>query len=195
MKNNSFLIWNILLTIAVGFLTGLHFWGGKSSAPENGTTPSEEKGLNIVYVNADSLLTNFDEFRTEEEALAAKEREMDSQLQSRARALEQEFSAAQQKIQQGLMTPNQVAQEEQRLMGKQQKLMEDRDRMTQELMMQTEDLNKRLEERVKTALKELRESGGYDFILSYGPGTGVLMVNDSLDVTELVLEKLNVSEE
>ena len=73
--------------------------------------------------------------------------------------------------------------------------MEDRDRMTQELLSQTEALNKRFEERVKTALKELRQAGGYDYILSYGPGTGVLMVNDSLDVTQMVLEKLNTSEE
>lgn len=92
------------------------------------------------------------------------------------------------------MTPNQVAQEEQRLMGKQQKLMEDQERMTKEFMAESDALNKQFEDRIKGVLKSVREEMGYDYILSYGPGTGVLMVNDSLDVTGMVLEKLNAKE-
>ena len=195
MKNNALLIWNIALTLLVGFLLVKQFSGPKSSGTESAAGQTEaEAGLNIVYVNADSLLGKFTEFKNQQDALAAKEKDLDTKLKTRGRALEQEFNAAQKKIQEGLMTPNQVAQEEQRLMAKQQKLMEDQERMTKELLAETETLNLQLEERIKGVLKAVREENGYDFILSYGPGTGVLMVNDSLEVTDKVLEKLNAEE-
>jgi len=189
MKNNALLIWNIILTLLVAFLLVKQFGTPKTTEPEvvEGTT---EETPSIVFINADTLLMNFDEFSEQEEALAAKEIDIDSKLKSRARALEQEFAAAQQKIQQGLLTPNQIQQEEQRLMGKQQRLVQDQERMTQELMAETQVLNNQLEERLRGVLKDVREANGYDFILSYGPGTGVLMVNDSLDVTMKVLERL-----
>ena len=189
---NYLLIWNILLTLLVAFLLVKQFSGPKTAKPGADAGQTEEAaGLNIVYVNADSLLEKFTEFKTQQDALAAKEKDLDTKLKARGRALEQEFNTAQEKVQGGMMTPNQVAQEEQRLMAKQQKLMEDQERMTKELMTETEALNKQLEERVKSVLKAVRDEGGYDYILSYGPGTGVLMVNDSLEVTDQVLEKLN----
>lgn len=195
MKNNTLLIWNIALTLLVGFLFIMQFSGPKPAAETTGAEEAaEEKPLHIVYVNADSLLEKFDEFKTQQDALAAKEKSIDSQLRSRGAALEKEFGEAQQKIQQGLMTPNQVAQEEQRLMAKQQKLMEDQERLTKELLSETDALNKKLEERIKSVLKSVRDENSFDYILSYGPGTGVLMVNDSLEVTDLVLQKLNVKE-
>ena len=189
---NYLLIWNILLTLLVAFLLVKQFSGPKTAKSGAAAGQTEEAaGLNIVYVNADSLLEKFTEFKTQQDALAAKEKDLDTKLKARGRALEQEFNTAQEKVQGGMMTPNQVAQEEQRLMAKQQKLMEDQERMTKELMTETEALNKQLEERVKSVLKAVRDEGGYDYILSYGPGTGVLMVNDSLEVTDMVLEKLN----
>ena len=48
-----------------------------------------------------------------------------------------------------------------------------------------------LEKQIKDILTSLRQEKGYDYILNYGPGTGVLMVNEAHDVTGLVLEKLN----
>ena len=196
MKNNILIVWNTLLTLLVAIVLLIQFSGPKAGKTSAATAPATGKaGLNIVYVNADSLLEKFTEFKSQQDALAAKEKDLDSRLKSRGQALEKEFNVAQEKIQQGLLTPNQIQQEEQRLMGKQQKLMEDQERMTKELMDETEALNKQLEERVKSVLKAVRDEGGYDYILSYGPGTGVLMVNDSLDVTEAVLEKLNAGKE
>ena len=48
-----------------------------------------------------------------------------------------------------------------------------------------------LEKKVKDILKEIQAEKGYAYILNYGPGTGVLMVDDKLDITALALERLN----
>ena len=191
MKNNTLLIWNIALTLLVAFLLVKQFSPTMIADPADMDQTEEAGPMHIVYVNADTLLEKFTEFKSQQEALAAKEQEIDNKLKTRGRSLEQEFNTAQQKIQQGLLTPNQIAAEEQRLMGKQQKLMEDQEKMTKELMAESEALNTKLEARLKSVLKAVRDANGYDFILSYGPGTGVLMVNDSLDVTEQVLVELN----
>ncbi|MBK8493533.1 MAG: OmpH family outer membrane protein [Saprospirales bacterium] len=191
MKNNTLLIWNIALTLLVAFLLVKQLSPAKIADPADMDQTEAAAPMHIVYVNADTLLEKFTEFKSQQEALAAKEQDLDTKLKTRGRSLEQEFNTAQQKIQQGLLTPNQIAAEEQRLMGKQQKLMEDQEKMTKELMAETEALNSKLETRLKNVLRAVRDANGYDFILSYGPGTGVLMVNDSLDVTEQVLVELN----
>ena len=196
MKNNTLLIWNIALTLLVAFLLVKQLSGPKATEQAETAAQTEEAAsLKIVYVNADTLLEKFSDFKAQQEALAKKEKDLDSQLRSRGSALEREFAAAQEKIQQGLLTPNQIAQEEQRLMAKQQKLMEDQERLSKELMAETEALNNQLEVKLKSVLQTVRDANGYDYILSYGPGTGVLMVNDTLDVTAKVLEQLNAAKE
>ncbi|MCB9282957.1 MAG: OmpH family outer membrane protein [Lewinellaceae bacterium] len=196
MKNNTLLIWNIALTLLVAFLLVKQFSGPKPAETTDTTVQTEMSApLKIVYVNADTLLEKFTDFKAQQEALAKKEKDIDGQLRSRGASLEKEYNAAQEKIQQGLLTPNQIAQEEQRLMAKQQKLMEDQDRLSKELMAETEALNNQLEVRLKSVLTAVRDANGYDYILSYGPGTGVLMVNDTLDVTGKVLDQLNATKE
>jgi outer membrane protein len=195
MKNNALLIWNIALTLLVGFLLVKQFSGPKPAGAGTAAASVQEGApLRIAFVRADTLLAKFDEFRMKQEELEAKEIDLDGKIGTRVRALEQEIGAFQQKAQQGLLTPNQMADEEKRLMGKQQRLMEDREKLANELMSETQTLNKQLEERIKAVLTAVRDEFGYDYILSYGPGTGLLMANDSLDVTEEVLGRLNAKE-
>jgi len=52
----------------------------------------------------------------------------------------------------------------------------------------------RLKQKLQEILDGLQAERHYDYILNYGPGTGVLMVNDSLDITNVVLERLNRQE-
>jgi outer membrane protein len=191
MKNNSLLIWNIALTLLVGFLLVKQFSGPKPAGASAAASLEEGAPLRIAFVRADTLLEKFDEFRMKQEELEAKEIDIEGKIGTRVRALEQEIGAFQQKAQQGLLTPNQMADEEKRLMGKQQRLMEDREKLANELMSETQALNKQLEERIKAVLTAVRDEFGYDYILSYGPGTGLLMVNDAHDVTKEVLGRLN----
>lgn len=79
-------------------------------------------------------------------------------------------------------------------MQKQQNLVAQQESMSKQLLEERQKLQENLEKRVKELLTAIRKEKGYDFILNYGPGTGVLMVNDSLDITKVVLEKLNAKQ-
>ncbi len=192
MNNKINFAINAILILAVGFLLGNHFFGGKKGQSSTETpVAADEGGPRIVFVNADTLLTNYEYMNQKQEEFAKREEKADADLKARGRALEREFAAAQEKVQKGLLAPNQVAAEEQRLMQKQQALMAEQDRVTKELMSEGQKLQEELNKAIKDLLAEIRKEKGYDYILSYGPGTGVLMVNDSLDITKLVLERLN----
>ena len=69
--------------------------------------------------------------------------------------------------------------------------MHDQQQISQELMQETQELQLELEQKLQEILDGLQAERNYDYILNYGPGTGVLMVNDSLDITNIVLERLN----
>lgn len=191
MKNIS-LILNIILLIAVAILYGIVL-SGRKSQPSNSDTSQTASGetLKIAYVNADSLLTNYTAFKEQSEALAKKEKDADASLQAKGRAFEKEMQAAQQKVQQGLLAPNQIEQEQQRLGQKQQQLMAEREQISRALLEEGQKLNEALQKDLLDKLKIIKEEEGYDFIFSYAAGGQILSVNDSLDITKKVLELLN----
>lgn len=194
MKTNLSLILNAVLFVVTGYLLGAHLKEKSSTgqtAPKTKTEQGNNGAPNIVYVNSDSLLKNFDDYQAKVKELDKKGQDAEAALVSRSKSLERDFLQTQQKVQQGLLTPNQVQQEEQRLMLKQQSLAAEQEKVGKQLMEERQKILEVLEKQIKDILTELRREKGYDFILSYGPGTGVLMVNDALDVTNDVLEKLN----
>lgn len=165
----------------------------QEKAAQNSETASSASGAsaNVVFIYADTILAKYSAFQEKGSALAQREQEETAKLQVKGKALEDEVKAIQAKVQQGLLAPNQIAREEQRIGQKQQELMIERERISQELMMESQKLNQELQEKLNKVLKEIQAERGYDFILSYGAGTAVLMVNDELDITEDVLGRLN----
>lgn len=194
MKNiTSVLTW--ILLVAVGYLFFAHF-SNSASGPKKKTTEvsATEETPKIVYVNGDSLLNKYAVFQADLKALETRSKGMESTLASRGRSLQQELIAAEQKAQSGQWAPAQIQKEQQRLMQKQQNLVAQQESMSKQLLEERQKLQENLEKRVKELLTAIRKEKGYDFILNYGPGTGVLMVNDSLDITKVVLEKLNAKQ-
>jgi outer membrane protein len=193
MKNiTSVLTW--ILLVAVGYLLFAHFSNPASGSKKKTETTVKEDTPKIVYVNGDSLLNKFTTFQDELKALETRSKGMESTLASRGRSLQQEMIAAEQKAQSGQWAPAQIQKEQQRLMQKQQSLVAQQESMSKQLLDERQKLQENLEKRVKDLLTAIRKEKGYDFILNYGPGTGVLMVNDTLDITKVVLEKLNAKQ-
>ncbi len=194
MKANISLALNAILIIAVGYLLSQHLSSGKADAGQATGPDGEAAGLNIVYVNADTLLEKYDYFRQQQEALAQREREANQRIGQQTQALEKEFRAVQSKVQQGLLAPSQIAAEEQRLGKKQQQLMAEQEQVSQELMAETRRINQELQETLKESLDKMKQERGYDYILQYGQGSSVLLASDSLDITGRVLDILNRKE-
>lgn len=190
--NNILLTLNILLLLAVGFLyVKIFSSGAPSSATKVVDIPSEGKPLKIAFINTDTLLAKYEYFKQKSEELAKKEKDADAGLQAKGRAFEREMQQAQQKVEQGLMAPNEIQREQQRLAQKQQQLMSEREQISRSLLEQGQKLQEELQKEVLGKLKEIKEVEGYDFILSYTAGGQILVANDSLDITQRLLDALN----
>lgn len=152
-------------------------------------------GLKIAYVNGDSILMNFDEFRSESEVMDAKQRKAEEGLQKKGAELEREIMTYQQQAQKGTMTGKEMEAREKYLSNKQEALMAERDKAAKEIMDETTEINDRLQKVLNDKLKEIKEKEGYDFILSYVAGGPILIADEKYDITEQVLKQLNDSKD
>ena len=192
MKANISLALNGLLLIAVAYLLSQHLSSGGEKATESSAEAvGADAPLKIVYLNADTLVQKYDYFRQQQEALEKRQEEAGQRLSQKGAALENEFRAVQGKIQQGLLAPSQIADEEKRLGQKQQVLMAEQEKLRNELVAETQRIQLELETELRQSLDAMRARRGYDYILQYGQGSSVLLASDSLDITTEVLEILN----
>lgn len=191
MKANISLVLNAILIIAVIYLFTQLGKSPVAKTPAGATDSSAVETLDIVYLNVDTLLANYTEFRELQESLAIRQKEASERIQSRMQALEKEFMEVQAKVQQGLLAPNQIADEEQRLGKKQQSLRAEQERLSQTLGAEQQALSERFRNRLMGLMDSLRDAHGYDYILQYGQGSGVLGARDSFDITSDVLGILN----
>lgn len=166
----------------------------KSAGSGSGTTTNTATAngpLRMVYVNADSILENYIQFRKEKNELDKKQLDIDSKLGVRGKALENEVQAIQQKIQGGLLTPKEIQEQEQRLGAKQQGLVAERDRLAKEIQEEGMGINDRLQKVLISTLEQIKKDKGYQYIFSYVKGGQILLGNPADDITSDVLKALN----
>ena len=143
----------------------------------------------IVFINSDTLLADYNFFNDLKEGLEKKQDSIDSYLKQKARELEKEVESYQSRG--ASMTPEQRAREEERLMGKQQGLMDQKQTLVEQLQMEESDMNDSIHSNLTRYLKEYNKDKNYLYILGYQRGSGILLANDSLDITREILDGLN----
>lgn len=188
MNNNTSLIWNIVLSIAVAVLFFLHFSGNKSEAV-SGADGGVVAGRRTVYVQVDSLLTNYDFFKDTKKALENKHFQLENELNTKGRSLQNEIAFFQQKAQ--TMTPDQARSTEAQLGKKQQDLINYRDQALAGLQQEEAGKNEELYKQIRAYIEKYNKDNKYEYVLGYSLGGGILFADKSLDVTQKVIEGLN----
>lgn len=188
MKNLSIAL-NALLVVAVGILYVLHF-----------SNPSEDKDAAksvagegaIVYINTDSLLNNYNFSRDLNEEFLKKQEDSRTDFNFKAQKLEKEAGEFQRKLQNGGFLSRERAEAAQRkLISKQQNLQQLERELSTTLMGEQNANSKRLFDSVTNYLKEYNAAHNYSLILSTTKGGNVLLSQDGLDITKVVIDGLN----
>jgi len=188
VNNNTSLIWNIVLTLAVAVLFFLHF----SGKPEAGSSAADGQvvaGRRTVYVQVDSLLKNYDFFKETKKELENRNFQLENELNTKGKSLQNEVAFFQQKAQ--TMTPEQARSIEAQLMKKQQDLVAYRDQAAQALGQEEAKKNEQLYKNIRAYMEKYNKENGYEYVLGYSLGGGILFANPSLDVTQKIIEGLN----
>lgn len=194
VKNLS-LILNAVLLVAVAVLYYLHFTSNSTKVSPTPTakadtlTGSNATMQHIAYVNSDSLLFNYDYYKSTIKELEEKRKKLETDISGRARTLENEAVSYQQKGKN--MTLEQAQLTEQNLYRKQQELMQYRDRVSQQLAQEEQTKIEELYSNITEYLKEYTKDKPYRLVLGYSRGGGILFADNSLEITDEVLTGLN----
>nr|WP_221307373.1 OmpH family outer membrane protein [Rhabdobacter roseus] len=182
------MIWNIVLTVAVIVLFFLHFSGSKPGT-FTGSDSTSVAGRRIVYVQVDSLLKNYDYFEDTRKSLENKRYQLENDLTTRGRSLENEIAFFQQRAQ--TMTLDQARSTEAQLTKKQQDLIAYRDRSAQSLAQEEAEKNQELYESIQSYIKKYNRENNYEYVLGYSTGGGILFADSTLNITQKMIEGLN----
>ena len=198
-------ILNVILIAAVAFLYYLHFSSPNRTVDLTTKTtdslqlakpmvqmPKEIKASKIVYLNSDILNEKYDYVKDLTSAAQVKQGKLESAYQAKGQKLQKDYAEFQQKASQGLLSENQSNAAQEDLTKRKEEL----DQMEAQLQTLVEEIQKSNEEVRKTVVeyvKEYNETSKYNYILTYtsGPGGIVLLANDSLDITNEIVDGLN----
>jgi outer membrane protein len=197
MKNLS-LILNALLGVAVAVLYYLHFSSPKTAVATKAVKPKAAampkikfKSTPLVYVNADSLWENFVLVKQMRKELEAEKKKFESKFEADYHKLESDYIALRDKAE--TLSQEEGMKMQQDLMAREQKLTEYRQTQSERLAKLEAEKTEKIQKSITEYLTEQYSKSNYAYILGYSAGGGILFANDSLEITNEVVDGLNAT--
>lgn len=154
------------------------------------TTSAATKAEQIVYVNSDSLLNNYEYFKQLKGKFEQKSKKAQTDLQAKSSAFQREVAAYQQNA--ANLSADQRQATEERLARKQQELAAYNQNAGNALANEEAAENEKLYNKVADYLKKYAKEKGYKMVLTYSKSNPtILFADESLDVTKEVVSGLN----
>lgn len=178
-----------VLFLAVAGLYILHFTGNEEKAAT--TQISSAPSGTIAFVNIDSLIFKLDMFADKSSDLQTKQKNAESELNSKGSQYERGIKDYQDKVTKGLITRATAADMETALTKQQQDLITLRDKLQSDLMEEEQVMNRQIIDYITKFLEENRSKYPYQFIFGKSFGSVVLYGDAALDITKQVLQDLN----
>lgn len=190
---------NVVLFLGLIILYTFNFFPGRTTEPSTKMQDEvavmadkiSEGAFLIAFVNSDSLMASYKLAIKMREDFDQEQRRLENDLQRRQRSFQNEVEVFQRQIQTGGITMENAQIREQELMQQQQELMQLNDTYANRLMGQEMEMNRELYEKITDLLERFNRELGYDYILGFTPGGGILHADASHDITDLVIRKLN----
>ena len=194
MKNLSIVL-NVVLFVAVIVLYVLYFSGHKS--PETAMTSKvvgTADATKIVYINTDTLLNNYQLAVELNEAFLKKQEDRRTELNIKAKAIDQEGTEFQRKLQNnGFISEARAIEARDQLLVKQENFRRLQQEMMDKASREQSELNKQLFDEITNFLKEYNKEKGFSFVLSTQLGGNVLYAEDGFDITKEIVDRLNAN--
>lgn len=165
---------------------------GTPAAPTaTSATEAAQAGPFIVHIMSDSLQTGYVALAKELERLEENFNMAQDNLGKEGAALQREVTGLQNRAQQGLLSPKQIQDEQQRIGRKEQELRQKQEIAMGSIQQEQLVLQEKFATQVRSILEDLKAENGYDYVLNQSAGSGVLIADPKHDITALVLERLN----
>jgi outer membrane protein len=146
----------------------------------------------IAYINIDTLNEKYLFISDYVKVLKNKRIALETQMQTMSQKFQEDYEAAQQSAQAGLLPPAEM-ENKKRDLERQQRELENKQIQMDKLAYDMQEKNDQLQRDVKSFLME-NYDGKYDFIMAYTTTVPtVLLANPKLEITYQVLEALNTT--
>jgi outer membrane protein len=150
-----------------------------------------ETVYDIAYITMDSLVTNYDRFVDLSGAFEAKATKVQSDLEARARSLQNEAISFEDKVNKGLMTSRDAQSEQTRLQNKAQQFEADRQNRLAELSEEEQVMTNQVFYAINQYVARFNADFRYKMILTSSGGTPVIHADPALNITAVILKGLN----
>lgn len=179
-----------LLGVIVLFI--LYFFVNKSESDINDEVSKiQNKSVSIGFVNSDTIMEHYGLVKNMKDSLEAKQAVAEASFTAQQAAFESSVLDYQKKMQANELSIAEATQTEKLLTQQQEYLYTLNEELTTELANEELKLNTMLQDSIMNFLKRYNKKYNFDYILGFAPGSGILYANDSLDITDDVLEGLN----
>jgi outer membrane protein len=165
--------------------------GPATSSSEAASTSSSAK---IAYVNLDSLGAKYEYFKNKKADFDKRTAAIEVEIERLARNLQNEYNTLQGKAKAGTLTQAEGEAAERKLGAMQQDLETRRQNLGNQLMKDQDAFNEELQKRMDQYMEKFNADKGYDFILSYTKGGGILYANPAKDITNEVVDFMNAED-
>jgi len=188
MKTNSILSKISLAVLVAGTLAACN---NKPAATTAATaTPQSADSNPIVYVNTDTLLTNYEYSKDMRKRVEDKQKSVGGTVQSQLYALQREGADYQKSA--ATMSADERQKTEARLQRESQDYQKAQQSASADIQNFANDESQKQYDKIANFLKDYAKEKGYKMILTYARGNSAVLYGDKgLDITADVLKRLN----
>lgn len=191
-SSNSNLILTIINVVLLVGLVVLYFLVLKpNSGTERAISKASSGNMTVAYVNSDTILAKYALVEQMRKELETSTKQYESDLSKRQAAFEKDASYFQDQVNKKTISEASAQEVYGSLMQEQQKLYELREKYSSDIAKREFDMNQLLLDSLNNFLQRYNKKMNFDYIFSYNRGGSILTANDSLDITQQVLDQLN----
>ncbi len=142
------------------------------------------------HINLGNLLTKMPEVNKGTVTLEQYQKQLFAELEQKVTEWEGRYKALEAKVNE--MPPNEVKVQEQKLIEEQQKLRQEEQLITLKVNQKRSEIMGPILQKVQTAVNAVGEEKGYTMIFDTSIPNAMLYVNESDDLTQVILTKLGI---
>ena len=195
MTKSTHQILYIILFVLLAVLYFIQFYS--SSNTENIPTvekelaiqPLNEGGLNIAFVNSDTVSKYYEFAKKIQKTLTTKRSEAEGQIKSKYFAYEslvQEFEKAS-----PIMGDREKMEKAQKIRLLEQEIMQVEQQLSEQVSRQELELTQSYIVKTNDYMQEIGKTLGYNYVMSYRVGGAMLYANERHDITNEIIKLLN----
>ena len=188
------LILNIVSILAIAVLYVLHFADDSrhGSQPVSGDSQVTAVKGDIVFINLDTLVNQYDMYNDLNTELQSKASTIENELNKQSRAFENDVKSYQDKMQKGLLTLSQAQTTEQALAMREQQRRQLAQQRQLEMADETNVMYNKVMDAISTYVNNYNKDKQFALILTTTGTTNTVLGGDqALNITEDILKGLN----